>query len=198
MSRRKIALALGALAITALVSVALAVSGRSDESVPPERQATLTAAPGKQARFAALSRASSNQCGLLASGIDRVARGARLQGSCCSPMDFHRYAEQVERLGRYAVVPEIPRDPYDIPVALAKRLLSYEQTIKLSSEQQATFDRAMELEDRHGPCCCRCWRWNAFSGQAKYLIARRDYEAKEIANVWVLEDGCGGVSNEHR
>lgn len=86
-------------------------------------------------------------------------------------MDFCRYAEQVERLGRYAVVPEIPRDAYDIPVALAKRLLSY---------------------------VCRCWRWNAFSGQAKYLLARRDYEAKEIANVWVLEDGCGGASNEHR
>lgn len=86
----------------------------------------------------------------------------------------------------------IPRDPYDIPVALAKRLISRQQSIDITSGQQAVYDRAVRLSDKHGPCCCRCWRWTAFEGQAKYLMARRRFGARRIAEVWGLEDGCGG------
>lgn len=196
-TRRRLALALAALAVAVLVGVALAVSARSGESPRAERQTTREAAPGTPARFAVLRRARSNLCGLRPQNVATLAKQGRLQGSCCSPMDLHRYTEQVKGLRRYAAVPEIPRDPYDIPVALAKRLLSYKQTIKLTPAQQSTFDRAMKLEGGHGPCCCQCWRWSAFSGQAKYLIARRGYSAQEIAGVWVLEDGCGGASHEH-
>jgi len=58
--------------------------------------------------------------------------------------------------------------------------------------QQAFYDDAKKPSDEHGPCCCHCWRWKAFEGQAKALIARRGYTAGQIANVWDLEDGCGG------
>ncbi|MGH8721059.1 MAG: hypothetical protein ACREU4_03680 [Burkholderiales bacterium] len=107
-------------------------------------------------------------------------------------MDLHRYREQVAGLRRYADVPEIPRDPYDVPVALAKGLISYDESIELDGAQQAIYDRAMKLSEEGGPCCCQCWRWTAFGGQAKFLITRRGYRAKQIAEVWELEDGCGG------
>ena len=53
----------------------------------------------------------------------------------------------------------------------------------------------MKLSEEGGPCCCRCWRWTTFEGQAKFLIARREFDAEAIAEIWDLEDGCGGSSH---
>jgi hypothetical protein len=175
----------------------LATVGR--EGTGAERRSTSAVSESRDvhARFAVLSRARSNQCGLQARSIDSIAKNGRLQGSCCSPMDLHRYREQVEGLRRYAAVPEIPRDPYDIPMGLAKQLISYEQAIELTPKQQRMYQRAVGLSGEGGPCCCRCWRWTAFEGQAKFLIARRRFSAAQIANVWDLEDGCGGEGHAH-
>lgn len=107
-------------------------------------------------------------------------------------MDLHRYQEQVEGLKQYADIPQIPGDPYDIPVALAKELFDYQETIQLTPEQQAIYDAAMQMSDEGGPCCCKCWRWIAFEGQAKFLITQHSFTAEQIAEVWSLEDGCGG------
>lgn len=148
-------------------------------------------------RFAVLNGASSNQCGLLSTGLDRLARGGRLQGSCCNRMNLHRYVEQVNGLRPYLHVREIPADPYDIPVDLAKRLIGYQESISLTQSQQAIYARAMKFSDESGPCCCRCWRWTAFEGQAKFLISRRRYGAEQIAEIWALEDGCGGRGHVH-
>lgn len=178
-----------------VAGVALAARSGDDRSQPP--RAASVAAPGSPERFAVLSRAGSNQCGLLPSALSRLARNGRLQGSCCSRMDLHRYREQVAGLRRVVAVPEIPRDPYDVPVALAKRLIAYDARIELTGAQQAAYDRATKLSEEGGPCCCRCWRWTAFGGQAKFLIARRGYGAKQIAEVWGLEDGCGGAGHSH-
>lgn len=122
---------------------------------------------------------------------------ARIQGSCCSPMDFHRYQEQVEGLRKYADIPQIPNDPYDVPVKLAKQLFEYQQTIQLTPEQRAVYDQAMQILAEGGPCCCRCWRWFAFEGQAKYLITELDWSAQQVAELWELEDGCGGSGHQH-
>src|SRR5258706_4723881 len=118
---------------------------------------------------------------------------ARIQGSCCSPMDFHHYQEQVNELKKYADVAQVPSDPYDVPVALAKELLGYQKTIQLTSDQQDIYDKATQLAKEHGPCCCRCWRWFAFEGQAKYLISEHQWSSQQIAELWDLEDGCGGA-----
>ena len=147
-------------------------------------------------RFAVLDGAHSNQCGLVSTDLERLARNGRLQGSCWR-MNFHRYVEQVTGLRRYAHVSEVPADPYDIPVSLAKRLIGYQASIELSNGQQAIYSRAMKLSDEGGPCCCHCWRWTAFEGQAEFLIARREYGAEQIAEVWTLEDGCGGRGHVH-
>ena len=79
---------------------------------------------------------------------------------------------------------EIPSDPYDVSVDLAKRLTSYENDVKLSPKQPITYDQAVKMADG---------RWSAFEGQAKYLITWRHFGANEIAQIWNLEDGCGGA-----
>ncbi len=145
-------------------------------------------------RFALLSRRHTNKCSLASVDLDKIAVEGRLQGSCCSRMVFDRYVEQIRGLRAYAAVSEIPADPYDIPVALAKQLISLDRAIALSPAEQAIYDRAVKLSDEHGPCCCHCWRWRAFEGQAKELIVRRHYSAAQIAHVWELEDGCGGAA----
>ena len=122
---------------------------------------------------------------------------ARIQGSCCGAMDLHKYQEQVEGLKKYSDTPQIPEDPYDVPVSLAKQLFEYQKTIQLTADQQAIYDQAMKLSDEGGPCCCRCWRWVAFEGQAKYLLTQKNWTSQQIAELWNLEDGCGGSGHEH-
>ena len=141
-------------------------------------------------KFAQLSGAKTNFC----AGPD-ILDGLnvdRLQGSCCSAMDFHRYSEQVDGLKKYSHIDKIPSDPYDIPISLAEELLNFQKTITLTAEQQAVYDEAVKMSHEGGPCCCKCWRWYAFEGLAKYLIIEYDFDAEQIAEVWDLEDGCGG------
>jgi hypothetical protein len=148
--------------------------------------------PALRARFDFLSRETSNNCGLQPAGVMKMATAKRLQGSCCAPMAYAEYVKQVNGLTAYRRVSEIPRDPYDISVALAQRLLRFDRSITLTPAEQATYRQATKLAEEGGPCCCRCWRYAAFRGQSKDLIARRRYSAAQIAKVWDLEDGCGG------
>ncbi len=142
-------------------------------------------------KFTILSNANTNYCAA-ADFLDSKSDDERLQGSCCSKMDSHRYAEQVEGLKQYSGIDVIPSDPYDIEVSLAKTLVSFDREITLNAQEQETYDTAMKMSDEGGPCCCKCWRWTAFEGQAKYLITEYDFDAEQIARVWDLEDGCGG------
>jgi len=66
----------------------------------------------------------------------------------------------------------------------------------LIPKQQVIYEEAVKLSHEGGPCCCRCWRWTAFEGQAKYLITKHNFGPEEIAEIWDLEDGCGG-GEEH-
>jgi hypothetical protein len=105
-------------------------------------------------------------------------------------MDQSTYRGQAEGLAADAL-PEIPRDPYDIPVALAQRLLGME-SMPLTGADEATYAAAMRMSHDKAPCCCQCWRWHAFKGLASDLIARRDWPAGRVARVMDLVDGCGG------
>jgi len=144
-----------------------------------------------ESKFAFLSAAKTNFCAK-PDFIDAKADDERLQGSCCSKMDLHRYNEQVEGLKKYSNIDKIPKDPYDISVLQAKELLEFDKNIKLTAEQQAIYDEAMKMSHEHGPCCCKCWRWDAFEGLAKHLITEYGFNSEQIAEVWDLEDGCGG------
>jgi len=157
---------------------------------------------GSQEKFDYLSghgqpRSVPSSCGLQPPSVEAMPDDARIQGACCSAMDLHKYQEQVEGLKKYTDVPQIPADPYDVPVSLAKQLFEYQRTIQLTADQQTVYDQAMQMADEKGPCCCHCWRWIAFEGQAKYLISQLHWSAEEIATVWDLEDGCGGAGHEH-
>ena len=196
--RYLLAAALLAAAATSLV-VALARTGRpaSTPAAAPTRGAGAQPPVGTSsnvlaARFAVLSGRHSNECALRPQSVDSLAVDGRLQGSCCTPMVFAHYAQQLRSLAGYRAVAQVPRDPYDIPVAQAKQLLTYDREITFTAAQQAVYHKAMRLAHEHGPCCCHCWRWSAFEGQAHYLIGQRSYDARQIATVWDLEDGCGG------
>ncbi len=128
--------------------------------------------------------------------IPNMSADARLQGSCCSPMDLHRYGEQVEGLKAYAHIEIIPPDPYDIPAPLAARLIQFYDT-DLSVEQQKAYDYAMANSNEGGPCCCPCWRWRVYGGLAKHLIRDQGFSGEQIAQIWDLSDGCGGTSHVH-
>lgn len=142
-------------------------------------------------RFSFLSSHQTSFC----FGTDAVlsfADSKNLQGSCCGPMNLHRYQEQIEGLKKYSDIDKIPSDPYNISVSLAKELIGYDNTITLNADQQQTYNDAMKMSAEGGPCCCHCWRWYVYEGLAKYLIVQYKFTASQVAEVWNLSDGCGG------
>lgn len=151
---------------------------------------------GSTEKFQYLSSQRTNKCGLL-ENLEAMDEDDRLQGSCCSAMDLHRYQEQVKGLKKFKKISQIPLDPYDIPIKLAKELFDYQKSIELNDGQKEIYEKAVGLSHENGPCCCRCWRWTAFEGLAKYLITKEGFSAEEVAEVWNLEDGCGGSEHAH-
>jgi len=164
---------------------------KSAGSAPPTASDPVLAV-GTPAAFSYLATQTSNRCGLTPTELESYPLAQHLQGSCCDRMDPSTYAWQVKALRRYAFIAQIPRDPYDVPVSLARQLLHYDNTIHLSARQQATYDRAMRMSHQHGPCCCHCWRWTAFRGMSKYLIARDGWTASRVALIIDDVEGCGG------
>jgi hypothetical protein len=175
----------------AILLVAALAFGSSGETAG--RLAFGTRAPaGSSARFTLLATQQSNNCSLKPNGVEGKSPTMRLQGACCTAMDEAHYRSQVRGLRAYATLPEVPSDPYDISVRLARRLLTLDQRIQLRGASQSTYTRAMAMSKEHGPCCCHCWRWEAFRGLAKYLIVEQGWRSAPVADVIELIDGCGG------
>src|SRR5258708_5944890 len=159
-------------------------------------------AAGTAEKFAFLSgqtgqRSVPNNCGLAPASVESMPDDARIQGSCCQAMDLQHYQAQVEELKKYSSIPQIPSDPYDVPVSLVKQNLAYDNTILLTIDQQAIYDQATQMADDKGPCCCKCWRWYSNEGQAKYLISQLHWSAIQVATAWNAEEGCGGPADQH-
>lgn len=154
------------------------------------------------AKFDYLSKNGNSSCsGAFRDSIASMPDNARLQGSCCSPMSMHRYSEQVEGLKKFKSaagrnIPEIPDDPYDVEAGLARKLMGY-YDMELTPEEQKHYDYAMQNSDEKGPCCCKCWRWNAYGGLGKYLIRNYKFTGEQITELWNLSDGCGGDNDHH-
>jgi len=142
-------------------------------------------------RFSLLARARTNRCDLRARELHEMSNRMRLRSACCFPMDRTRYAQQLRGLRPYRRSGLVPSDPYDVSVGLAKRLLRYRK-IELGKRGQAIYHQGTKASSLGGPCCCPCWRWQAFKGQARFMIARHHYSAARIAALWDLEEGCGG------
>lgn len=114
---------------------------------------------GSTSKFRFLAGQTSNRCNLQPGALVALPARMRLQGSCCAPMDLAAYQKQVRGLRTYRRTAEIPSDPYDVPVSLAKRLLAYDRAIHLTPGQAWVYRQAMRMSHQKGPCCCRCWRW---------------------------------------
>ncbi len=191
-------LTLGALGVLVLaIALVFALTGRGGSHLSSARAGFLppigTSMSVLRQRFAVLGQRHSNECALRPRSIPSLAVNGRLQGACCTAMDFGHYVDQVRGLVRYRALAQVPVDPYDIPVSQARQLIGYARSISLTPGQQTIYKQAKTLSREHGPCCCHCWRWTAFEGQANYLITRLRYSAARIANVWDLENGCGGA-----
>lgn len=148
-----------------------------------------------KAKFDMLRNNGNSTCS--ATFKDSVASGSsgdRLQGSCCSPMDLHRYTEQVGGLRQYAHIPEIPPDPYDIDAELARQLIAY-YDVELMPEEQRAYDYAMANSNEKGPCCCKCWRWYVYGGLGKLLIQKYGFSGEQVTEIWNFSDGCGGAGD---
>src|SRR5262245_20039678 len=77
-------------------------------------------------RFDYLSGNGNSNCSAeFMESIATMPSVARLQGSCCSPMDRHRYVEQIKALEKYSAIKEIPPDPYDIAAGVAQKVMPY-------------------------------------------------------------------------
>lgn len=175
-----------------LLTVVLAVFASALIAASQLMSAATEDAENLRARFDHLSQNGNSNCSpQFMKSIRAMPAEARLQGSCCSPMNFHRYGEQVEGLKGFAEIELIPADPYDIPAPLVTQLMEL-YGAPLSPKQQAAYDYAMENSDEGGPCCCGCWRWATYGGLAKHLIRDKGFSGEQIATIWDLSDGCGG------
>ena len=152
-----------------------------------------------ESRFEELSKNGNSTCSrVFTDSIATMPATSRLKGSCCGPMDLHRYTEQVSGLAEYQEITAIPADPYDIPAGTAREAMSY-YDVQLADTEQQAYDYAMANSDEKGPCCCECWRWTVYGGLAKLLIHEHGFTGEQIVKVWNLSDGCGGAGeHEHR
>ena len=147
------------------------------------------------ANFRALSQAHTDICANLGNQqaninyVNSLSDNTYLQGSCCTPMDYNHYVSQVNGLSGYTDVPVIPKDPYNVSAVLVKQMISYVGT-NLTPTQQAVYDSAVSMSGE-GPCCCQCWAWYAHEGLAKALISQYGWNARQVSNIWSLEDCCG-------
>jgi hypothetical protein len=143
-------------------------------------------------RFDDLSQNGNVSCSAeFEASIAKMPAEARLKGSCCAPMDEARYITQIKGIRKYADIPEVPPDPYDIPAGMAQKLMPY-YTLALNSTEQAAYDFAMAHSDMKGPCCCQCWRWKVYGGLGKFLIHEHHYTGQQLVDLWNIAQGCGG------
>ncbi len=186
---REIAILRGSF-IAALLLLAGSITAQAETETDPS--------PEIVKRFEFLSQNGNSACArAFRNSIADMPQSARLQGSCCGEMSLHRYDEQIRALQRYADIPEIPPDPYDVEAGLAQKLMVAFQT-PLSTEEQGRYDVAMAKSDEEGPCCCQCWRWEVFGGLGKLLIREHGFTGEQVAEVWNLSHGCGGDAHLHK
>jgi hypothetical protein len=96
------------------------------------------------ARFTYLSQHGNVECSVqFENSIATMPSDAKLEGSCCAPMDEARYRQQLKGLKKYSDIAEVPPDPYDISAPLASKLMSY-YDMALNKEEQTAYEYAME------------------------------------------------------
>lgn len=150
-----------------------------------------------QAKFGILGQATSDMCtsGYAQSSafLNSQSNNAYLQGSCCYPMVYSHYVQQINGLKAYSNISLIPPDPYNVSVSSVKQMFAH-SGIPLNAAQNATFTQTLQLS-KEGLCCCQCWAWYFHEGLVKYLIiSNYNLSPSSLSNLLNLEDCCGGGS----
>ena len=96
----------------------------------------------------------------------------------------------MKKLQAYKKMPGIPLNPFHTPVDMAKKWIAYDNSTKLTFEEQKVYDDAYALSTEK-PCCCKCWHYYLNEGVAKKMIKDKAYNSKEIADYWNASDICG-------
>ncbi len=165
----------------------------------PTNMLTDGANPSMKLVFAKLSIAQTDVCRDLGNKtaiekyMNSLPNKVRLQGSCCNLMVFSKFFSQIYGLKQYSGISQIPSDPYNVSATSAKQMLSFYDTIHLTSSQQSIYNSAKVKTADNGWCCCQCWAWYTHAGLAKYLITQHNYSFQQIVAVTNLEDCCGGA-----
>ena len=150
--------------------------------------------PALKKQFEFLSNNGNVECSAkFEAAIATMPADARLQGSCCAPMDEARYFQQIKGIRKYADISEVPPDPYDIPAGMAQKLMPY-YNLHLNRAEKIAYDYAMAHSDMQGPCCCKCWRWRMYGGLGKFLIHEHQFTGQQLVDLWNIAQGCGGPS----
>lgn len=160
---------------------------------------TATAQSGPElAQFTVLSHATTDQCAYLGDkaaiykSVDSQANNTYFQGSCCSPMVYNHYTQQIAGLKNYSNISAVPQNPYNVSVGQVKQLFGYYNNITLNQSQNAIFNQAALLTQDKSWCCCQCWAWYAHAGLAKYMIKNYNYNVSQVVTLINLEECCGG------
>jgi len=144
-----------------------------------------------------LSNNGNTECSAkFEASIATMPADTRLQGSCCAPMDEARYLKQIKGIRKYADIPQVPTDPYDLPASMAQKLTPYYEII-LNESERAAYSYAVEKSDMQGPCCCQCWRWKVYGGLGKFLIREHHFTGQQLVDLWNIAQGCGGPAGFH-
>lgn len=115
-----------------------------------------------------------------------------LGGQCCGALtNLTSYDAKLKGLQQFSHIPDVPRNPFNISVGLAKKTLNYDLSAVLTPEQQSILSQAAKMSNEGGPCCCKCWHWYFNEGIAKKLVKEYNFSAQQISSFYDLSDTCG-------
>ncbi len=117
--------------------------------------------------------------------------GMYMGGQCCSAMmNTDDYHANLNKLQAFKDMPNIPLDPMNTPIAMAKYWIDYNNATKLTPAQQKVYDDAYAIS-KEKPCCCKCWHYFVNEGIAKKMISDGKWSAERVAAYWDASDICG-------
>ena len=177
------------------LSIALVYSNGGSSGSAKNDSSGHAATSNLQTKFGILSQATSDVCtsgyAQSAAFLNSQSSSANLQGSCCYPMVYSHYVQQINGLEAYSNISVILPDPYNVSVSLVKQMFAYAST-PLDRAQNATFTQTLQLS-KEGLCCCQCWAWYFHEGLIKHLIiSKYNLSPSSLSNLLDLEDCCGG------
>lgn len=180
-------------------------SSSTDQNIPPIGACTGSLGQSKQ-RLLAMQKKQLGQVPEMLEHLDNLTISCNgpdvimklpdtftdMGGQCCGAVySVALINKQIDGLKKFSYISDIPPNPYDIPIQQVKKMLAYDKSASLTSEQQTVLVQAAKMSNDGGPCCCKCWHWYFNEGLAKKLVVEYNFDAKQVAEFYNLSDTCG-------